>query len=178
MSPSLERYMNIMDSLLEAGDAGQLLRPDHTPHIKSTCIWGVATIGHHPVAQHKVEIALPPVLLSGFCHVAEVDLHSRRIHYRRILDHQESRACTDLLFLQEAQAHVQLYWLDELHTVPGKGCSITQTRSVDGKATWKVYTPRDNMQTTSGKPACKIQSITHQSQFMELARVAKVNYTD
>jgi hypothetical protein len=101
--------------------------------------------------------------------VAEVDINSQRVRYKRILNQDESEACTDLLFIREAQAYVRKYWSTELCADSVENCIITQTRGTGKRLTW-------NRSTTQVDKAYRIGPITRQSQFMELARVARVDY--
>jgi hypothetical protein len=179
MNAYLKNHLDVLDSLLHAGDAGQPLRPEHVPHLGSLCGRPLTTIGHKTVSRSRIEVALPPVILSDYCHVAEVDVNSQRICYKRILNQHESEACSDLLFLREAQTYVREYWSAKLHADSVENCIITQTRSDDKSLEWKISTTSvDNTGSTPKNSACKIESITRQSQFMELARVARVDYTD
>jgi hypothetical protein len=166
MDVLLEEYLETLDSLLDAGDAGQTLRRKHLPHVKSGSL--SALVRPELVARCRVEIALPPVLLLGYCHIAEVDFHSQRIYYKRILNQQEADASTGILFLQEAQTFVRPRWLAKLPVDLPKDCTVAQTRSADNGVTWKML----------GTSACSMPTITRKSQFMELARVATVVYTD
>ncbi|KAH5617573.1 hypothetical protein HBI23_253760 [Parastagonospora nodorum] len=164
MRSQLEAYLETLESLLDAGDTGQTLQRKHLPHARSDFLF---TPGRPELsARGKVEVALPPVLLSGYCHVAEVDLDSQRIFYKRILNQQEADICTSALFLHEAQ-DFQAHWSEELQADP-RDCTVVQTRSADNKLSWEVF----------GTLAHKIGPITRRSQFMELARVARVIYTD
>jgi hypothetical protein len=169
MSTHLNKHLDILDRLLDAGDAGQPLRSEHLPHIGSLRRHLPTAIEHESVSRSKIEVALPPVLLSGYCHVAEVDINSQRVRYKRILNQDESETCTDLLFLREAQTYARQYWAAELHADSIDNCIITQTRGTGKGLIWNVTSaPGDN--------TCSMGSITRQSQFMELARVARVDY--
>lgn len=179
MSTYLKNHLDILDSLLHAGDAGLPLRPELLPHIEILCGRFLTTIGHKPLSRSTIEVALPPVLLSGYCHVAEVDINSQRVRYKRILNQDESEACTDLLFLREAQAYARKYWLGELRAGSVENCIITQTRSAEKGLAWEISTiPVDNAGSTPKNSTRKTESIAHQSQFMELARVVGVDYID
>jgi hypothetical protein len=166
MNALLEEYSETLDDLLDVGDAGQPLRRKHLPHVN--CHSFSALLHPEQVGRGSVEIALPPVLLLGYCHIAEVNLRSQRIYYKRILNRQEADDSTDILFLQEAQIFVRPRWLEELQASSLKDCTLAQTRSADNGVTWKVL----------GPSACTIGVITRKPQFMELARVARVVYTD
>jgi hypothetical protein len=129
MNTILEGYMEILDGLLDAGDAGQTLRQEHFPHVR---INSLLTLTQNVLGPKvRMEVALPPILLLGYYHIAEVDLSSQRIFYKRILKQQEAEACTNLFFLQEAHDFVRSCWIGELQTGPIEDCTIVQTRRAD-----------------------------------------------
>jgi hypothetical protein len=159
MNALMEAYSETLESLLDAGDAGQTLRRKHLPHVKCHAF--------SALPQDRVEIALPPVLLLGYFHIAEVNLRSQHICYKRILNQQEADNSTGIWFLQEAQAFVRPRWLEKLQADLLDDCTLAQSRSADNQVTWKVL----------GSSACTIGTITQKPQFMELARVVRVVYT-
>jgi hypothetical protein len=166
MNALLEAYSETLDSLLNAGDAGQTLRREHLPHVDYHS-WP-ALLHTELVGQDRVEVALPPVLLLGYCHIAEVNLQSQRICYKRVLNQQEGTDSTGVRYLHKAQTFARQGWLEELQADSLKDCTLAQTRSIDNEVTWKVL----------GSSAYTIGTITRKPQFMELARVARVIYTD
>lgn len=162
------RYLDALDSLLEAGDSGETLQAGQPTHSMLTDI-----IARYKPALLRFEVALPPVVLAGYCHVAELDLAAQRIYYKRVLSHQEAQSSTGLACVQEAQDHALSHWPGELHHERPERCVIIQTRNADNTVTWKVSA---SMAQEAGAKLTPIKPITRQAQFMEMARIASVFY--
>jgi hypothetical protein len=145
-----ENHRRTVDSLLAAGDNGELLRASHLPYLRTA----------------RVQVTLPPVLDPGCCHVAEISLSDWRIRYKEVLSRPEAAARHSLSLLPEAKEYISTHWGNSL--LRFEPSVIVQTRHGSDRCTWSVFDQGGNMFMETG----------HRSEFMELARQCVVRYTD
>ncbi|PSN59169.1 hypothetical protein BS50DRAFT_262176 [Corynespora cassiicola Philippines] len=147
-----DAYVRTLDSLLDAGDEGELLQEEHLEHVE-----------HVPrPMQTPMLVVLPGILVQDCFHVAQIfDREGEmRIRYKQTIHRHEVEGRDDLHFFSEARAHVSSHWGESVSR-PAP-CRIRHTRDSQNVCTRSIVDRNGHV----------IRQIRHECEFMELASAA------